>query len=268
MEKKVLFVGESVHIIDGFTKKQLSNTYSVELCTSNAKAIDREMIEFKPHIVVLCIGKSVRQNIMDYEEIKRNDRENNTPVILLGNVEYCDALIANTNKKMYSQILIRPITLKELEDTFYKFTKHLFKEEEMKKEEIKVAKPARKKQILVVDDDVKMLKLINVMLCDIYDVALVKSGLMAMQFLESNKPDLILLDYVMPINDGPAVLEKIRNNPKLEDIPVFFLTGISDSAKVKKALIRHPQGYLLKPVTKEELLKCLNSFWNNKGAEI
>lgn len=266
MERKILFVGDNAHIIDGFTKKKLSDKYSIELCTSNAKLIERSMIKFKPHIIVLCIGQSVKQNVMDYEQVKKYDRGNNTPIVLLGNMEYCDALVANTDRKLYSQILTRPTTLQEIEDTFYRFTKHLFNEEEIKKKKEK--KPVEKKQILVVDDDIKLLKFINVMLCDTYDIALVKSGPMAMQFLQSNKPDLILLDYVMPIDDGPAVLDQIRSNPELEDIPVFFLTGVSDADMVRKALIRHPQGYILKPVTKEQLLKRLDSFWNNNDAEI
>ena len=70
---------------------------------------------------------------------------------------------------------------------------------------------------------------------------------------------MILLDYEMPVEKGPQVLENIRKMDKYKDTPVMFLTGISDRDKIREALALKPQGYLLKPIDKEKLLSAIQS---------
>ena len=90
-----------------------------------------------------------------------------------------------------------------------------------------------------------------------YNVATAVSGKIALNFLEKRKTDLILLDYVMPDEDGPAVLKKLRENDATKDIPVVFLTGINDRSKIEKVLDMKPQGYLLKPIKPEKLFRTI-----------
>lgn len=111
-----------------------------------------------------------------------------------------------------------------------------------------------RKHILVVDDDVRMLRLIKKYLENDYDVATAVNGRVALKFLESKHTDLVLLDYEMPLEDGPAVLEKIRQNPYTKNLPVVFLTGVSSKEKIQEVLQMRPQGYLLKPINKQKLL--------------
>ncbi len=113
------------------------------------------------------------------------------------------------------------------------------------------------KHVLVIDDDPRMLKLIKEELRDKYNVATAVSGRIAMNFLERKKTDLILLDYEMPEEDGPAVLEKLRANENTKDIPVIFLTGINDRDKIQKVLAMKPQGYLLKPIECAKLVQTI-----------
>ena len=112
----------------------------------------------------------------------------------------------------------------------------------------------KRKHILVVDDDVRMLRLIKKYLENNYDVATAINGRVALKFLESKHTDLVLLDYEMPLDNGAAVLEKIRQNPKTKDLPVVFLTGVSSTEKIHEVLQMRPQGYLLKPINKQKLL--------------
>lgn len=111
-----------------------------------------------------------------------------------------------------------------------------------------------RKHILVVDDDVRMLRLIKKYLENNYDVATAINGRVALKFLESKHTDLVLLDYEMPLEDGRAVLEKIRQNPNTKNLPVVFLTGVSSKEKIQEVLQMRPQGYLLKPINKQKLL--------------
>lgn len=111
-----------------------------------------------------------------------------------------------------------------------------------------------RKHILVVDDDVRMLRLMKKYLENDYDVATAVNGRVALKFLESKHTDLVLLDYEMPLEDGRAVLAKIRQNPKTKNLPVVFLTGVSSKEKIQEVLQMKPQGYLLKPINKQKLL--------------
>jgi CheY-like chemotaxis protein len=121
---------------------------------------------------------------------------------------------------------------------------------EKKKEKVK-----QKKHILIVDDDIRVLKMMKEVLKNDYDTAVASNGDIAMKFLDKHGTDLILLDYMMPGENGKEVLERIRQNPKYYDIPVFFLTGMSDAEKVQECLALRPQGYMLKPVKQFELLR-------------
>ncbi len=79
--------------------------------------------------------------------------------------------------------------------------------------------------------------------------------------MANNKPDLILLDYEMPITTGPQVLEMIRSNDSTADIPVMFLTGKGDKESVLRVLSLKPAGYILKTVDRTELRGNISKFF-------
>lgn len=105
-----------------------------------------------------------------------------------------------------------------------------------------------------------MLKVIKEHLHEEYDVATATSGSVAFRFLERRQADLILLDYEMPEEDGPSILKKLRADEKTADVPVVFLTGISDRKKIQKALMLQPDGYLLKPIDYEKLISTIKQY--------
>ena len=123
--------------------------------------------------------------------------------------------------------------------------------------EVPEASTSQRTHILVVDDDPLMLKMLKEQLRDDYDVATAVSGKIAMKFLERKKTNLILLDYEMPGETGPEILEKLRANDVTKDIPVIFLTGVSEREKIQEALVLKPQSYLLKPVDHEKLRSAI-----------
>lgn len=112
-----------------------------------------------------------------------------------------------------------------------------------------------KKHILIVDDDVNMLKLLRMFLADDYEVTIVDSGKKAIEFVLKHSPDLILLDYMMPLFDGPHVLEIIKKREESQNIPVLFLTSVTEREKIIQCLALKPQGYLIKPISREELIQ-------------
>ena len=111
-----------------------------------------------------------------------------------------------------------------------------------------------RKQILLVDDDVEMLKMLRMFLQDDYQVAMVSNGMLALEYVVKNKPDLILLDYMMPLFDGPHILEILRKREESKNIPVLFLTSVAEKDKILQCLALNPQGYIVKPVSRDDLL--------------
>ncbi|MBQ7679050.1 MAG: response regulator [Butyrivibrio sp.] len=118
-----------------------------------------------------------------------------------------------------------------------------------------------RKSILLVDDDSTFLRMMRDWLVTSYRVTVVTSGMQAIQYLAKNTPDLILLDYEMPVTSGPQVLEMIRSESATATTPVIFLTGKGDKESVMKVLALKPDGYLLKSSGKDEILKSVEEFF-------
>ena len=120
-----------------------------------------------------------------------------------------------------------------------------------------------RKHILVVDDDGNILRLMKRILETDYSVGIANSGDSALKAIDRKRPDVVLLDYEMPKCNGKQTLEIIRRTPGLSDLPVFFLSGVSDVNKVREVLELKPQGYILKTIGKEELLDKLEEFFKS-----
>lgn len=123
---------------------------------------------------------------------------------------------------------------------------------------------AHKRSILLVDDDGTFLKMVKGWLSEHYRVTIVSSGTQALLYLADNKPDLILLDYEMPVTSGPQVLSMIRSEERVASVPVIFLTGKGDRESVMKVLEMKPDGYLLKTLGHDALLKAVHEFFEKK----
>ena len=116
-------------------------------------------------------------------------------------------------------------------------------------------------RILIVDDDEIYTTTIEHWLSDIYDISVANSAVEAISSVERKKPDVILLDYEMPITDGPKFLEYIRRDESTANISVIFLTGSQDRDSVMKVLDLAPNGYLLKSIDKNTLIDRINTFF-------
>jgi len=118
-----------------------------------------------------------------------------------------------------------------------------------------------KKKILVVDDSGAMLRNVKGWLEDSYQVILANSGTMAIKYLSTNRPDLVLLDYEMPILNGKQVLEMIRSESEFSNIPVMFLTSKNDKESIQQVLNLKPEGYILKTTSPDQIVQMINEFF-------
>ncbi len=121
-----------------------------------------------------------------------------------------------------------------------------------------------KRRILVVDDEPILLRSIKTWLGDEFEVFLVNSGELAIEFLDMHPVDLVLLDYKMPTMDGPEVLRRIRDDKNLQELPVIFLTANNDKGSIMNVMHLKPNGYILKSMMPDEIRKSIQNFFKNR----
>lgn len=104
-----------------------------------------------------------------------------------------------------------------------------------------------KKLILLVEDDIFVKDIYNHKLtADGYEVAMVGSGTEALEFMEKRKPDLILLDIVMPYMDGKEALGRIKEKEEWKKIPIIMLTNLSEAEDINETESLGADKYLIK----------------------
>ena len=130
-------------------------------------------------------------------------------------------------------------------------------------------KMKNKKVVLLVDDNPDLLYSVKKGLESItedYEVVTVESGKKCLQSLKSVKPDLILLDIMMPGMDGWDTCAKIKNDKKTEDIPIVFLTAKTDP--ISKSMGRLASAdYITKPFDMKDLKKRIDSVIKSKSGK-
>ncbi len=109
--------------------------------------------------------------------------------------------------------------------------------------------------IIIVDDVPDNLKILgNILKLEGYKVRPVPNGAMALKVAEIKKPDLILLDIMMPDMDGFEVCRRLKENPYLVDIPVIFISALNDTSDIVKALKSGGVDFITKPFQAEEVI--------------
>lgn len=283
MKYKVLLMGNNKMVINEFFTYMDLNFE----CFSTSDRYDDIINHVKyiqPDVLVYCLYGENPDDLKRFVNVENKISVEKIPIVIVGDAEECDQFIRIASA-MDVTIFRRPLSSQKLEEGLIKLLKEkrpegarekrsvtvtestlktedvmrvaeellaqFAKEEEKEKKQREEA--ARKRHILIVDDDSSVLKLLKGYLVERYDVATAISGKIALKFLEAKKTDMVLLDYEMPEENGAAVLAKIRENPALQNLPVVFLTGVTDRKKIMEVLAMKPQGYLTKPIDMEKL---------------
>ncbi len=117
----------------------------------------------------------------------------------------------------------------------------------------------KKWKILVVDDQVDNLKILELRIRALgYSVLLAQSGIEALEIANRETPDVVLLDIRMPDIDGFEVCRRLKQDEHLKDIPIIFLTALSDEKALVQGLELGAQDYIVKPFELQELKARIN----------
>jgi DNA-binding response OmpR family regulator len=120
-----------------------------------------------------------------------------------------------------------------------------------------------KNSILIVDDELSILVPIKYLLeKNNYEVSLAQSGKDALEAIKAQKPDLILLDIMLPDLDGYEIYQKIRENPDWDDIRVIYLTAKNRDVDIAKGMNLGVDAYVTKPFSNADLLAKVAALMN------
>jgi len=110
-------------------------------------------------------------------------------------------------------------------------------------------------KILVVEDDLTTVQLIEFLLKkNNFEVLIAYNGVEALRITREEKPDLILMDVMMPKMDGIEAIEKLKEDENTQDIPIIILSALGQEMDVMRGLQVGASGYIVKPFSPKELL--------------
>ncbi len=195
------------------------------------------------------------ENLLSYEQFRKIFEREHPQISLLFNTggagyfAYC-AIAPHMLEDGVGTPIERQNALSEVE-------KYLAKREE----EVKVEEADTRPKVLVVDDSMTIREGIKNLLAEDYQVVPAESGVAAIRIITLDRPDLILLDYEMPVCNGKQTMEMLRSAKEFAQIPVIFLTGRDDPELVRELLSLNPAGYLVKTLAPDEIKRKVDTFF-------
>jgi two-component system, OmpR family, alkaline phosphatase synthesis response regulator PhoP len=111
-----------------------------------------------------------------------------------------------------------------------------------------------KKKVLIVDDEPNVRRLLHTILGKTFEVFEAEDGRQAIEMAGSQKPDVVLMDMMMPKMDGLTACHMIKNDPATKSIPVIMVTAIGFELNIKLSQQMGASGYVTKPFSAEDLL--------------
>ena len=118
----------------------------------------------------------------------------------------------------------------------------------------------RRKKVLIIDDELDFCKLVklNLELSGQFEAHIAVNGKQGLDLARKTKPDLIILDILMPGMDGFEVLEALKKDSRMVQIPVIMLTAKSDDASRISAAKLYSEEFIAKPIQAQDLIAKIN----------
>ena len=246
--KTIVVIGKMNELVKNISVF-LRQYFNIQLCSENAKSATGMIKVVEPELILISLVGFFDADRELFESIQKNFSD--IPVITVGTESESNYFKAFYESDQFEN-LVRPLDNTDILTAVCE----ILKLDPLKMVAKAVAEDGRKK-VLVVDDNATTLRSIKGMLEKKYNVMLANSGMKAMTSIGKNRPDVILLDYEMPVCDGRQTLEMIRADEELTTIPVIFLTGVNDRAHIEAVLKLRPAGYMLKPAVPEKLIDAI-----------
>ena len=247
MAKNIMIIGDKESFfIRVLAKKLNSEGFNAFYTPAAVNAINKSWASSDLVTYYMETGETMADDVMRFLVDKMTDDDKQ--FIIIGDASDIKHVTTTIHDEMIYKTFSRPLN----NEDFIATVKDLFR---------KLDSGEFRKSILIVDDDPSYIGLVREWLKEDYKVSMAASGLQAIKWLAKNKVDLILLDFEMPVTSGAQVLGMLRNDEETKSIPVIFLTGKGDKESVMEVVALKPEGYLLKTISRDELLEKIEEFF-------
>ena len=253
--RKILIIGnEDEFIVRSVINEMKNRFYSVSICKPMIDAVNVKGEGIHLYLLFIDSAESISELLVYLKDTAFDKR---VEIGLVGeNLDLKEA-VKYLSSEHAGKLFKRPVDAKQISDGM----EDLAKTAEQKNE---------RKRILIIDDDPEYLRRTQSILHNHYKIYIANSGASALMLLSKHKVDLILLDYIMPVLDGPKVLQALKSEPTTADIPVIFLSGQTDVRSITTAMTLGSETYLSKQLAATELAANISDFfakmdWKNQA---
>lgn len=273
--KRVMLIGRFNTIFHDINN-ELNQHFNVQVCVDNLEMVKGMLKLNSPDLVILSLIGMEQAGGQIMSELKFNYAR--TPVICIG-TESEQSRFTEYIRAARFRVLTRPVSNEQIVkeacelmgEAYEGGTQRVIRnfdgagDDDSQETDVDallesigqpVAKSGRK-CVLLVDDSKIQLRSLSSALAGRYDVQVANSGMKALTLIGKRVPDIIFLDYEMPMCDGKMTLQMIREVDEAKDIPVVFLTGMRDKEHIKEVLELKPAGYLLKPPNLDTIFQTI-----------
>lgn len=251
--RKILIVGDfTEETSDVDLTSFLSQHFDTQMCTDSAKIVKSMLKLYTPDLVLMNIENFDLMHNEIFMVIE--DYSSSLPVITYGNEKQKTKFISF----YYSGQCKHTISATK-ENIIKAICQEFNMDEDVM---LRGVSEIDKRHIIVVDDNPVLLRNMRNMLQEKYRVSLATSAAQCMKIMGQDKPDLIILDYEMPVIDGRQTLEMIRAEEDYKSVPVIFLTGIADKEHVDAVLDLKPAGYFVKPPMQTKIIDAIDNIFS------
>ena len=243
--EKIIYVDDVNYSLIS-VKTRLQKYYEVYCAESSAKLF--EILEnIKPDLILLDVNMPDIDGYDTIKSLKSDERYADIPVIFLTANSDRESVVKGLSLGA-ADYIIKPFTTDKLTETI-ESELHIKKIEQSLEEDETGNKPT----VLVVDDVISMLRAIQYALHDRYKVYVLSKSGDVLDFLKAKKPDLIVLDYVMPVLSGFDLIPMIKALPEYKDTPIIIITTEGTPDCVNQAMSLGASDFIVKPFKPKEL---------------
>ncbi|MBQ3061813.1 MAG: response regulator [Lachnospiraceae bacterium] len=239
MLAEVLIVDDDIQDLE-IMRSYLEGPFRVSEAVSGKLAI--EYVRQHPvDVILLDVDMPMMDGFETFEELKKMEECINVPIILVTGRRDKETIL-NSGIMGVDGFLAKPVS----KQTLVGKVNEIYQKKKSKE---------NRKTVLMIDDDMNYLKQVNTMLQDNYNVVIINSAKLALSYLTKHIPDVILMDYQMPLYNGASLMNIIQKNTRGIKVPVIVLSGALNREILQECYQYNPAAILAKPASRKDLIK-------------
>lgn len=244
---RVLIVDDSAFDLETL-RTYLEEVAMVHTVTSGKLAIECVQ-QHEIDVILLDIEMPIMDGFQTLEHLRKMQECINVPVILVTGMKDKHTVLSSMSMGIDGYML-KPVKKEDLQEkvleVFANRRGHRYE----------------KKTVLLIDDEMSYLKQLYTFLQDEFNVIMINSAKLALEYLLTHTPDVIVLDYQMPLYNGANMMNLIQKSKTNIEIPIIILSGTLSREALQECYTYNPTAFLAKPVSKEVLIDTISQAIN------